>query len=149
MNWIDLHSFTVPLVPRPKGRHRTGINKSTGRPIQFTDKKTRQAESDLLTLALAQKPQEPHQGALGIDVTAYLPIPSSWSKKKQESAFNAVLRPVTRPDGDNLLKLVCDALSGVFWKNDTQLVKKTISKFYCKSPRWIIRIQAWGGTRKG
>jgi Holliday junction resolvase RusA-like endonuclease len=35
----------------------------------------------------------------------------------------------TRPDADNLAKAVFDALNGILWADDSQIVNSTVSKF--------------------
>lgn len=52
-------------------------------------------------------------------------------------------RPTGRPDLDNCCKLVTDALTGVAWKDDDQVVQLTASKHYADDgpPRTEIRLE--------
>jgi Holliday junction resolvase RusA-like endonuclease len=45
------------------------------------------------------------------------------------------LRPVKKPDMDNVLKVVADALNSVAYRDDTQIVDCQLRKFYDKQPR--------------
>jgi len=45
------------------------------------------------------------------------------------------IRPTKKPDGDNILKAVADALNGVCYKDDKCLIKMSIEKFYSDVPR--------------
>ena len=40
-----------------------------------------------------------------------------------------------KPDSDNLLKTVKDALEGTFYKNDSQICKVNMEKVYSDRPR--------------
>ena len=47
---------------------------------------------------------------------------------------------VTKPDSDNLIKFVCDALNGVFYKDDSQITRIQAVKVYAKEPSTEITI---------
>ena len=47
-------------------------------------------------------------------------------------------------DGDNHLKAVFDALNGIVWEDDSQIVKGTFEKFKDKDPHLIIEIERIG-----
>ena len=46
-----------------------------------------------------------------------------------------------KPDIDNLLKFVMDAMNGVFYKDDSQIVDVDIKKQYSNTPCTIITIE--------
>jgi Holliday junction resolvase RusA-like endonuclease len=56
-------------------------------------------------------------------------------KTKGPAAENGLLRPTTRPDVDNFCKCGLDALNGIVWRDDSQVVELTVSKFYSSRPR--------------
>jgi len=51
------------------------------------------------------------------------------------------LRPVTKPDTDNYIKAIKDALKSVIWKDDSQVVELHASKYYSQNPRIEIEIK--------
>lgn len=57
-----------------------------------------------------------------------MPIPTSWSKKKQKE--HEFKRHTNKPDVDNLAKLVMDALNGVAYADDKQIYSLSVSKIY-------------------
>ncbi|MCY8507703.1 RusA family crossover junction endodeoxyribonuclease, partial [Bacillus atrophaeus] len=67
----------------------------------------------------------------------FRPMPKkvSNSKKKKESAEKGLLRPTTKPDVDNYVKGVKDALNHLIYKDDSQVVDLKVSKFYSEEPR--------------
>ena len=74
----------------------------------------------------------------------YLPIPSSVSKKKALEMEQGKIRPIKKPDFDNIIKSICDGLNGVAYDDDKQVVEVTrISKRYDKCPRVEVTIKDW------
>lgn len=73
-------------------------------------------------------------------VNFYLQTPKSVSKK---TLFNLItkLRPTKRPDGDNLYKGVADALNGIAYPDDSQIVSGTFRKFWSEQPKTEITIR--------
>lgn len=59
-----------------------------------------------------------------IDVLAYLPMPASWSQRKKDDAQGKPHR--YKPDADNILKAVCDAL----FAKDEVIYEKRVRKFW-------------------
>ena len=74
-------------------------------------------------------------GPIRLTVTAYVPMPKSIPKKKQATAM-----PVTRPDLDNYVKQVEDALLGYAYRDDAQIVTIVARKRYGEPPRWEITL---------
>lgn len=58
-----------------------------------------------------------------VRIQAQYPIPKSWSKRKKKEAIAGLIMPTTKPDGDNILKVVLDALNGLAYDDDRQVVK--------------------------
>lgn len=74
-------------------------------------------------------------------MTAYRSTPKSFSKKKTAAAERGDILPVTKPDADNYLKGVKDALKGVIWKDDSQVVDAFVRKRYSSRPRIEVKIK--------
>ncbi len=99
------------------------------------------------------KPDAPLQGPIHLDVVFVLGIPQSWPKWKKAAAAAGDLCHVSKPDRDNLLKLLKDALNGVFWVDDSQVCSGSCEKRYGEVPQTQVRIrtlaQAEAPTKKG
>lgn len=65
---------------------------------------------------------------IDIIITAFLGIPKSASKRKQMLMTSGALFPLKKPDLDNMMKIVCDALNGIAYKDDVQIVNAKICK---------------------
>ena len=141
--------FTIPGEPQGKARGRTFIHKHTGRPTTMTPEKTVNYEA-LIKLQAGQSTKEFYQDQeLFMRLTAYYSIPKSASKKKAELMRNIEIRPTKKPDIDNIIKVVCDALNGVVYKDDTQIVSISAQKFYENVPRVEVCIFTKEEVRKG
>ncbi len=82
----------------------------------------------------------PLEGALRMTITAYMMIPKSTSKKKAKLMIERIIRPDKTPDWDQLGKIASDALEGLAYKNDSQIVTGIVHKWYAIRPRLEIEI---------
>ena len=72
----------------------------------------------------------PFLGPVSVCIIAYYEIPSSWSKKKKKEAADYKIHPTKKPDCDNIANMICDALNGLAWKDDAQVVHLNVVKAY-------------------
>lgn len=125
--------IVIPDKPVPKGRPRY-----TRQGRCYTPKQTLQAEQLVKAVALTQLGSIRLQGALGLELLTVFPVPVSWSKKKRAAALRGEIRPACKPDFDNLAKLYCDALNGLLWEDDKQVVDGRCIKCYGVDPAVVI-----------
>lgn len=78
---------------------------------------------------------------LAISIEAYMPIPQSASKKKAELMKQNILLPTKKPDCDNIAKIICDALNGIAYPDDKQIVSMLVSKRHSDAP--CVKISIW------
>ena len=124
--------------PVAQGRPRaTTVN---GRVRMYDPKKSRDFKHYLKLAASKHRPEQLIEGPISLEVKVYKPILKSFSKKKKAAAEAGQLRPTTKPDVDNYVKGVKDALKNVIWKDDSQVVDLHISKWYSEAPRVEITI---------
>lgn len=105
----------------------------------YTPEKTASYEN-LVKLYFQQAAQGKLESALKADIFAYFPIPKSASKKQAEAMRNGIIRPVKKPDYDNIGKIICDALNEIAYKDDSQIVDGRVQKFYSDTPRVEVEI---------
>jgi len=79
--------------------------------------------------------------ALKIRIVAYFEIPKSYSKKKKEMAKKGQIRPIVKPDTDNISKNIKDALNGIAYPDDKQVVSEHIYKCYSENASAEIEIE--------
>jgi Holliday junction resolvase RusA-like endonuclease len=128
----------IPGELRGKGRPR--MTAIAGRPRAYTDAKTATAEAWVRTCAAKVHSGGPLDGAVTVTIDLNLPVPASWSKKRRALALAGTMAPITKPDLDNVLKLVGDALNGIVWRDDRQIVRATISRRYAETAEAIITV---------
>lgn len=130
--------FTVPGPPQGKGRPRF---LKTGQP--YTPEKTKQYEKKIAACYKQQCGRAFFDRGIPIDlrITAYFPIAKSDSKKTHRLKIEHVIRPTSRPDTDNVYKVVADACNKLAYYDDSQIVDSQIRKFYSEEPRLVVTIQ--------
>lgn len=130
--------FTVYGEPIAQARPKaTTIN---GHVRMYDPKKSSDFKDYVKLVASENAPESLLDGPLDMRVQIYRPIPKSLSKRKSEQAEQGLIRPTTKPDVDNYIKAVKDALKNVIWKDDSQVVDLTVSKWYSERPRVEVLI---------
>ena len=136
-------TFTVPGQPVGKGRPRIGRVGQHAR--MFTPAKTVNYEGLVAHAAgMAMNGRPLLEGAVQVQMVIHCQVPASWSKKKQQQALAGEVFPTTKPDIDNIEKAVYDAINGVVWKDDVQVVDVVKRKRYSASPGVIVTIKPVG-----
>lgn len=125
----------IPGEPVAKGRPR--VTKWG----TYTPEKTKNYETLVKELYFMKHGQTLLEGELSIEVKAYFKIPKSTSKKKRKSMIDKCIRPTKKPDIDNILKIIGDALNDIAYKDDKQIVKASIEKYYSEEPRVELEIK--------
>lgn len=140
--------FEVEGVPVGKGRPRAF---RVGAGVRmFTPAKTERYESlvrDAYHRAVAVSTA--HDGPVLLSVRTYWPIPQSRPKRWKAEAEREGVYMTSRPDGDNVLKALCDALNGIAWRDDAQVCAAAVWKFYSPRPRMSVRIERVNMEERG
>lgn len=127
--------LVIPGEPVAKGRPR--VTKWG----TYTPEKTKNYETLVKELFYIEHGQTLLEGQLEIDIKAYFSIPKSTSKKNKNLMIAGKIRPTKKPDADNILKIIGDALNNIAYKDDKQIVSANIEKFYSDEPRVQIEIK--------
>ena len=120
-------TFTVEGAPVGKGRPK--FARRGNFVTAYTPAKTKTYEAviaDFATTDMGAKPCS--TGAVQLHVDAYMPIPASWSRAKKLRALRGEIHPTTKPDLDNVCKAGADALNGIAYKDDSQIVGLSMIK---------------------
>lgn len=132
-------TFTVPGPPKGKARARTVH--TGGRTFSYTPEETVLYEN-LVKTCFYQSRAHPFDAdeELKANIIAYYPIAKSTSKKKRQQMLAGLIRPTKKPDLDNVIKSILDALNKVAYHDDTQIVSLSVEKFYSDAPRVEVSI---------
>ena len=131
--------FTIPGEPKAKARPR--VTKSGH---AYTPDKTIEFENWVKLCYQESCDEVFHDGEIMASIVCYFRIPESKSKKKQFDMESGIIRPTKKPDLDNLAKSVLDALNGLAYSDDSQIVGLEINKYYSLTPRTEVEL-----TRRG
>lgn len=86
---------------------------------------------------------------IGIHIKAMYEIPRSYTKAKKEQIQRGELLPTKKPDADNIAKIICDALNGVAYDDDAQVVSMSIDKSYTSGKERVeVWIRSMGGIQE-
>lgn len=113
-------NFFVAGHPKPQGSKRAFVNKATGR-VNMVESSAGVGDwrGDVRAAAMERWGDHPPlEGPVTVLVVFHLPRPKSHPKTKETW-------PTTRPDTDKLLRAVLDALTGVAFKDDSQVTVLT------------------------
>lgn len=131
---MEVHGEPVPQG-RPRFRHMGA------RVIAYDPKKCRLYKEAVKDEARLNAPSAPLEGSLTMTLRIYHKIPKSASRAKLERMNAGFIRPTTKPDIDNVQKAVMDALTGVWYVDDSQIVESHVGKWYSENPRVEVTVE--------
>lgn len=131
--------FTVYGEPVAQGRPRATT--FGGRVRMYDPKKSSDYKDYVRLVASEHAPERLIEGPVTVVMRFFKPIPTSFGKRKAAMAEAGMIRPTNKPDLDNFIKSIKDSLSGIIWKDDSQIVDIQAGKWYGGRPRVEIAIQ--------
>lgn len=121
-------------APQGKGRPRSRIVRPRGKSMfiqVYPDPDSAKTEEMISIQArIAMRGIPIITGAAKLEVLCMFAVPKSWPQRDRIDALAGDLRPLVKPDWDNLGKLVSDAFNEIVWKDDSQVVDAHVQKFY-------------------
>ena len=139
-------ALTIPMKPTGQMRPKAAGRLINGRPVAMVYKaakqKTREGQiAAFVTDAMMKNNWEKRANALGLKLTAFMPIPKSFSKKKREEIKKALVFPEVKPDLSNILKQIEDVCQDVLFDDDKRICQVFCQKFYGDPSR--IEVELW------
>jgi len=140
-----MNEIYLEIKGEPQGKQRARFFRAGHFMKSYTPKETVNYETYIRELfCIAYPGFEPLREALAVNIMSYCRIPPSESRKKQDAMKAGFIRPAKKPEIDNILKVVLDALTGLAWLNDKQVVDTDVHKWYSYVPRVEVRISIAG-----
>lgn len=133
-------NFIIPGEPKAKQRPRVCKTGHT-----YTPKETVQYEKLVRTCYEQKYSNINLTGELTINIKAYFSIPKSGTKLIKRQMLAGDIRPVKRPDWDNIGKIITDALNEVAYHDDAQIVEAIVEKYYSDNPRVEVTVKELRG----
>ena len=131
-----MREYKTVVLGDPVAQGRPRFSRQGGFVKAYDPTKSRDYKQYIRLVASEDAPEAPVTGAVLLSVRIYRPIPKSMPRYKREAALAGKLRPTTRPDVSNVLKGVEDALKGLWYVDDSQIVGYgELGKWYSERPR--------------
>jgi Holliday junction resolvase RusA-like endonuclease len=131
-------AFSVAIKPVGKERARV-VSDAYGRAHSYTPPATVAAEVAIRKAFRSAYPRfAPHAGPCEIGIVAEFAVPASWPLWKRTLAHAGLWPHTSRPDADNIAKLVCDALNEHLYADDSSVYALAVRKEYAAVPRVVV-----------
>ena len=134
--------FWVPGEPKGKARARTFYNPRMGRMQSVTPESTMVYENLIRTCY-----RQAYDGRIAdgipvvVEITAFFDVPKSASKKRKAGMIGGEIMPTKKPDIDNIAKVILDAMNGLVYHDDTQVIGLTVNKLYGEEPGVMVCVR--------
>jgi Holliday junction resolvase RusA-like endonuclease len=132
----DPITVVVSGEPVAKGRPRM-----TRRGFAYTPAATRKYEAHgRLAAQQAMDGRPPIAVPVRAEITVDLPVPMSWSAKRQDAALRGEISPTSRPDVDNYVKAALDAINAIVVTDDSLVVQLRAIKQFGAVPKLVVTV---------
>lgn len=131
----DGYKLIIPGTPIAKGRPRVGKFGT------YTPNKTVNYENLVQLCYMDQVEGQLLTGPVALSIEFYFPIPKSISKKDKAKMQTGDIMHTKKPDIDNCIKSITDALNGFAYRDDSQVVLVQAYKLYADDPRVEVTIK--------
>lgn len=128
---VKLEFFMAMDPPRTTAQTAKSRTSKNGKYMRYKGKKLKDAERQLCLALEEHRPEEPAKGPVRLEVI--------WVFRQQRKT----LKPkTTRPDTDNLQKLLKDCMTKCqFWADDALVYDEHVSKYWGPEPGIYIKIK--------
>ena len=134
------YEFEVPGTIKGKGRPR--VNSYTG--TVYTPTTTKDYEYLVEQYFLLKYPKfKQLEGRLSVSITAIFNIPKSTKKQDIIKMLENSISPTKKPDIDNIVKIILDAMNKFAFKDDTQITKLNVEKKYGAEEKISVIIEEY------
>ena len=132
--------FTIP--GKPKGKDRPRFRKIGKYVSTYNTKSTTEYEKLIKLSAIEQCKEQlnkEYTGLVKMSIKAYFKPNKGISNKQYDLLIGQ--GHLKRPDLDNLIKIICDGLNGVAYKDDNQVAIISAEKVYDNKERVEVEIE--------
>ncbi|HJC24958.1 MAG TPA: RusA family crossover junction endodeoxyribonuclease [Candidatus Eisenbergiella merdavium] len=124
--------FFLPMIPPTVTHQEKQVRVVNGKPVFYEPAELKAARSKLKAHLAQHRPEKPYGTPVELVVTWCFP-----RGKHKDGEYRA-----TKPDTDNLQKLLKDCMTDTgFWKDDCLVCREIVEKFWAQIPGIYIRIE--------
>ena len=128
--------FFLPMIPPTVTYQEKKIAVAHGKPVFYEPPELADARNKLTAYIAPHAPKKPLTGAVRLVVKWCFPI----TAKHKDGEYKT-----TKPDTDNLQKLLKDVMTACgFWKDDALVASEIVEKFWAEKPGIFIFAEVIG-----
>ena len=125
--------FFMPMIPPTVTHQEHKVKVINRKPMFYEPPKLKEARAKLTAYLNAYRPNEPYRQAVRL-ITKWC-WPTDGKHKNGEYK-------TTKPDTDNMIKLLKDCMTAVgFWKDDVFVTSEITEKFWADVPGIYVRVE--------
>ena len=125
--------FFLPMKPPTATHQKKAVRVVNGKPVFFEPADLKTARAKLEAHLAKHAPPQPYTGALRLVVKWCFPVADKGANGQYKT---------TRPDTDNLQKLLKDVMTVLrFWRDDAQVASEIVEKFWADVPGIYVAIE--------
>ena len=133
MRYQRMTEFFLPMIPPTVTAQEHKISIRNGKPVFYNPPELKQARAKLIANLGKHVPEHPYSSSVRLLVKWLFPI--------RGNHFDGEYK-ATKPDTDNLQKLLKDCMTKCgYWKDDALVASEIVEKFWAKTPGIYIRVE--------
>ena len=126
--------FFLPIIPPTCTHQMKQVRVVNGKPVFYEPPKVKAARQKLRAHLGRHAPAEAFSGPVRLTTWWCFPIKG----KHQNGEYRS-----SRPDTDNLVKLLKDVMTELrFWKDDAQVASEVIEKYWADIPGIYVKVES-------
>ena len=134
--------FEFEVIGDIKGKARPRVNTYTCK--AYTPTNTKDYELLVKQYFKIKYPRfVPLENRLAVKIIATFKVPKTTTKKDREQIEKGLISPTKKPDIDNIVKIILDALNQMAFKDDTQITKLEVEKVYGEEEKVYVAIEEY------
>ena len=132
--------YEFEVIGDIKGKARPRVNTYTG--TAYTPTGTKDYENLIKQYFKVKYPRyEPLDGRVAIKIIAYFEVTKNTTKKDKKLIEEGLLSPTKKPDIDNIVKIILDALNKMAFKDDNKITKLEVEKLYGSEEKIVVKVE--------
>lgn len=135
--------FFLPMIPPTVTQQEHQVRVRNGKPIFYEPDHLREARQKLMAHLGKHVPEEPILSAIRLTTKWIWPLPKKQiDRLKSTGLHDFAMYKTTKPDTDNVIKMLKDCMTRCgYWKDDALVASEITEKFLGMNPGIYIRIE--------
>jgi len=134
--------LTYIVYGEPVGKGRPRFARRGKFTSTYTPQKTKTYEDEIRMMAkAAMGASEPLDTPMTVAIYIRVGIPASYSKQKRKDALAGIIKPMKKPDLDNVAKCFLDSMNEIVYLDDKQVVNLHVTKVYAETPAVEVMVK--------